>query len=72
MSIVRSFLLNRIGGQIVLLILASLIAIHAFIAVSLYVSHHGENWVPSTADRRNSSPPLNSSALRRRRSAAGF
>lgn len=37
MSGIRTLFLNRIGGQIALLILVSLVAIHAVIGVSLYV-----------------------------------
>ena len=41
MNFVRSLFVNRIGGQIALLILASLIAIHALITASLFIGHRG-------------------------------
>ena len=46
MRFVRSLFLDRIGGQIAVLILLSLIAIHAFFTASLYFSHRGANWSP--------------------------
>ncbi|MFA6267632.1 MAG: ATP-binding protein [Pseudolabrys sp.] len=42
----RTLFLNRIGGQIAVLILLSLIAIHAFITASLYFTRHGEPFGP--------------------------
>ena len=46
MSFVRSLFLDRIGGQIAILILLSLLAIHGVITVSLYVGRHGERFEP--------------------------
>lgn len=46
MSFVRSLFLDRIGGQIAILILLSLLAIHGVITVSLYVGRHGERLEP--------------------------
>lgn len=46
MSFVRSLFLDRIGGQIAMLILVSLLAIHGVITVSLYVGRLGERFEP--------------------------
>jgi signal transduction histidine kinase len=49
MSLIRSLFLDRIGGQIAILILASLLAIHAIITASIFLSHPGR-WMPPDDD----------------------
>lgn len=46
MSFARPLFLNRIGGQITVLIVLSLLAIHTFFAVAFYLTHRGENRAP--------------------------
>ena len=46
MTFGRSLFFNRIGSQMAILILISLLAIHAFIAVSYFLSHRGGPWGP--------------------------
>ena len=42
----RTLFFNRIGGQMTILILISLLAIHAVIIASFFFSHRGEPWEP--------------------------
>ena len=42
----RSLFFNRIGGQMAILVLISLLAIHAVIAASIFIGHRGEPWGP--------------------------
>ena len=49
MSLIRFLFLDRIGGQIAILILASLLAIHAIITASILLSHPGR-WIPPDDD----------------------
>ncbi len=49
MSLIRSLFLDRIGGQIAILILASLLAIHAIITASIFLSRP-EHWMPPDDD----------------------
>ena len=46
MTFDRSLFFNRIAGQMAILILISLLAIHAFIAASFFFSHRGGPWGP--------------------------
>ena len=46
MTFVRSLFLNRIGGQMAILVLISLFAIHAVVIISLFIGHRGETWGP--------------------------
>ena len=46
MTFGRSLFFNRIGGQMVILILISLLAIHAVITATFFFSHRGESWGP--------------------------
>ena len=55
MRLARSLFLNRIGGQMAILILASLLAIHAVIIAGLFLSHRFERARAPT--RRPASSP---------------
>lgn len=46
MNFVRTLFLNRIGGQIAVVIVLSLFAIHAAITALLLLAHHGKSWIP--------------------------
>ncbi len=46
MTFGRSLFFNRIGGQMAILILISLLAIHAVITASFFLSHRGDAWGP--------------------------
>ncbi|MBI1202180.1 MAG: HAMP domain-containing protein [Rhodopseudomonas sp.] len=46
MNVVRALFLNRIGGQIAVVLVLSLFAIHAVITASLFIAHRGKSWVP--------------------------
>jgi signal transduction histidine kinase len=46
MTFGRSMFFNRIGGQMAILILISLLAIHAVITASFFFNHRGEPWGP--------------------------
>ena len=46
MTFVRSLLLNRIGGQMALLLVLSLFAIHAIITAGIFLSQRSGNWGP--------------------------
>ena len=46
MTFGRSLFFNRIAGQMAILVLISLLAIHAFIAASFFLSHRGGPWGP--------------------------
>lgn len=46
MNLLRTLFLNRIGGQIAVVLVLSLFAIHAVITASLFVAHRGKDWVP--------------------------
>jgi len=46
MTFRRALFFNRIGGQMTMLILISLLAIHAVITASFFFSHRGEPWGP--------------------------
>lgn len=50
MTFGRSLLFNRIGGQMAILILISLLAIHAVIAASFFFGHRGQSWGPPDDD----------------------
>lgn len=43
MSLIRALFFNRIGGQIALLILLSLVALHAIVITGIYLSHRADN-----------------------------
>ena len=43
MSFVRSLFLNRISGQMAILILVSLLAIHVVITAGIFLSHRWDN-----------------------------
>jgi signal transduction histidine kinase len=45
MNFVRTLFLNRIGGQIAIMIVLSLFAMHAIITASLLLTHHGKIWI---------------------------
>jgi len=49
MKLVRSLFLDRIGGQIAILIVASLLAIHAIITTSIFITRP-EHWAPPHDD----------------------
>ncbi len=44
MNFARSLFLNRIGGQIAVLIVLSLFTIHAVITATIFIGRHGESW----------------------------
>jgi signal transduction histidine kinase len=46
MTFGRPLFFNHIGGQMAILILISLLAIHAVIAASFFFGHRGESWGP--------------------------
>jgi signal transduction histidine kinase len=46
MSIVRSLLINRIGGQMAMLIVLSLFAIHAIITAVIFLDQRNGSWMP--------------------------
>jgi signal transduction histidine kinase len=46
MTFGRSLFFNRIGGQMAILVLISLLAIHAVIAASIFIEHRGQAWGP--------------------------
>ena len=69
MNFARSLFLNRIGGQISVIILVSLIAIHAVIVASLFIERHGQVPGLPAKRRRDLFPPSNWLPLPRRRAA---
>lgn len=46
MTFRRPLFFNRIGSQMTMLVLVSLLAIHAVITASLFIGHRGESWGP--------------------------
>lgn len=46
MTFGRPWFFNRIGSQMTILVLVSLLAIHAVITASLFIGHRGEPWGP--------------------------
>ncbi len=46
MTFVRSLLFNRIGGQMAMLIVLSLLAIHAIITAAIFLSQRNGDWMP--------------------------
>lgn len=65
MSLARTLHLDRISGQMAILILASLLAIHAVITASIFINHRGDGGAPrdDSAEQFVTSVKLISAAL---------